>query len=193
MKKRRNKSWRNIKYAKGFRVSSDGRVKHNQTILKQNVNSNGQKTVVINHIGYSVDYLVANAFVKKPKEYNSLVHKDNSSSNNSYDNIEWRKIKIDSTSGRPKGHEKIVSLQQTHPIIGIQTKTLHVLIFTSVYKATLYGFTTYGLYKTLHHKQNDSGGYKWFYYEDIKDNINIFELYYQSQKNKVNYDVDFLK
>ena len=77
MKKRKRKSWRNIEWAKGYRVSSDGEIKYKNKILHQR-NSLGYRTVIINHVSYRVHRLVAEAFVKnpKPKQYNMVNHKN---------------------------------------------------------------------------------------------------------------------
>lgn len=94
--------WKDVEGYEGlYQVSSLGRVKsfhyHNGTnerILKSNRNSsNGYDQVILvkdgHKKGVSVHRLVAIAFIKNPLNLPYVGHKDEDSSNNSSDNLEW--------------------------------------------------------------------------------------------------------
>ena len=183
MTKRKRKSWRNIKWAKGYRVSSNGEVKYKNKILHQS-NSDGYKAVTIKHVSYLVHRLVAEAFIKnpKPKQYNMVNHKNEIKSDNHDYNLEWCDSKYNLNYGSAINKSRI---KQSYPIVGIDVSTLQVVIFACVDDAKMFGLSPSSIRHAINHLGLTSGGFRWFRYNEIKDHINVFELYYQSPRFKI--------
>lgn len=184
MKKRKRKSWRNIKWAKGYRVSSDGEIKYNKQILNQQTTFQGYKTVTIKHVSYRVHRLVAEAFIKnpKPKQYNMVNHKNEIKNDNHDYNLEWCDCKYNCNYGSAVNRSR---MKNSYPIVGIDVSTFQVVIFACVDDSKMYGLSPSNIRHVINHQKLASGGFKWFKYNDIKDHIDVFKLYYQSPRLKI--------
>lgn len=183
MKERKRKSWRNINWIKNCRVSSSGEVKHNGKILKQQKNFEGFKTVTINHVQYSTSRLVAKAFVKNknPNQFNLIRHKNKIKDDDHDYNLEWYNPTY---HGIKSGISK-VRVKSSYPIVGIDVSTLQIVIFACVDNSKMYGLSPSSIRHAINHLGLTSGGFRWFRYNEIKDHINVFELYYQSPRLKI--------
>lgn len=93
--------WRDIKGYEGkYQVSNEGRVRsldrigirgynYKGKILKSRPNKRGYMWVVLEGKNYSVHRLVAETFISNPNNYPIINHKDENTSNNCIDNLEW--------------------------------------------------------------------------------------------------------
>ena len=147
-------------------------------------NSNEYKAVTINHVSYLVHRLVAEAFIKnpKPKQYNMVNHKNEIKSDNHDYNLEWCDSKYNLNYGSAINKSRI---KQSYPIVGIDVSTLQVVIFACVDDSKMFGLSPSSIRHVINHQNLASGGFKWFKYNDIKDHIDVFKLYYQSPRLKI--------
>lgn len=93
--------WKDIKdYEELYQVSNLGRVKRKkykkifcEKILKQKTDRRGYKRIILSKQGktkiYLVHRLVANAFIENKYNKPYINHKDENTSNNKVDNLEW--------------------------------------------------------------------------------------------------------
>ena len=86
--------WRDIKGYEGkYQVSNKGRVKtllHRMPFLLAQSEKNGYKHVMlVGWKGYTVHFLVAQAFIPNPNNYNAVHHKNHNRSDNRVENLEW--------------------------------------------------------------------------------------------------------
>ena len=183
LKRRKMKSWRNIKWIKNYRVSSSGEVKYNGKILEQQKNLEGFKTVTIDHVQYSTSRLVAKAFVKNknPNQFNLVRHKNKIKDDDHDYNLEW----YGPTYRGIKSGDNKVRVKSSYPIVGIDMSTFQVVIFACVDNSKMYGLSPTNIRHVINHPELTSGGFKWFKYNDIKDHIDVFKLYYQSPRLKI--------
>ena len=86
--------WKDIKGYEGlYQVSSLGRVKRRNKLLRLNTNTYGYKHVTLSKGNVKktavVHRLVASAFIENPLGLPQINHKDGNKSNNAVSNLEW--------------------------------------------------------------------------------------------------------
>jgi hypothetical protein len=89
--------WANIKNHDDYQVSNLGRIcsyKNNERkIIKGWIQNTGYLTVVLDNKKYSVHRLVAETFIHKTKDKDTVNHIDGNKLNNNVNNLEWCTLK----------------------------------------------------------------------------------------------------
>ena len=81
--------WKEINGADGYFVSSEGRVRHGEKVLKQNKKGADYAGLRVRGKHVTVHRLVAEAFIPNPDGLTDVNHKDGDKWNNAVENLEW--------------------------------------------------------------------------------------------------------
>ncbi len=180
--------WKDIKGYEGlYQVSNLGRVKslerrvkHNkcgyitikQKILKNKIGKTGYFEVDLRREGTHkycrVHRLVAEAFIKNPKNYEIVNHKDENKLNNNVENLEWCTAKYNMNYGTLR-ERTVAGISKR--VAQINKKTDEIInIFPSSREASKKtGISQGHISSCCAGKRKTAGGYKWRYADD-KDN-----------------------
>lgn len=161
--------WKDIPgYNGDYQISDYGRVRSFKktnpkimSLIKQTSNDyytiglclNGKKK------HYSVDRLVAEAFLFKPDGCTEVNHIDENTLNNYYKNLEW------CTHAQNTQHS---IYRQSIPVLQYDLEDNFIAEYSSIAEAARQTNTTrYGIYNIFRGKQKTAGGYKWKKKTDI--------------------------
>lgn len=174
--------WRVIPEFEEYEVSSYGRVRHGQKILKGLDNGTGYKKLNLvngnNKKRFYVHRLVAMAFVPNPINKPCVNHIDNNRENNRADNLEWctHKENYDwmARQGRNKRtKEWLEKLHKTQSkdykaVIGINIKTGKKIYFKSLNSVRKKGFNPPCVCRCCKGIGKTHAGYIWKYVEELE-------------------------
>lgn len=161
--------WKDIDVYEGlYQVSNLGNVKslnYNHTskerILKPGANTKGYLKVTLckdrKVNDYSIQQLVADAFIPNPNGYSCVNHKDENKLNNCVDNLEWCSHKYNANYGT---RNKRIAEKLSIPVYCLELDK----IFTSAKEACrITGVHQGNITLCLKGKRNTAGGYHWAY------------------------------
>lgn len=123
-----NEVWAKIDFWENYSISNYGRVYSfkNKIIRKPKIHHTGYAEVNLTNGSirkhYNIHRLVANTFLKMPKNITGLIvrHKDFDKLNNHFSNLEWC---TDFENKRRGGNERLFLIEDNHPMAKITNNT----------------------------------------------------------------------
>ena len=140
--------WKEVPNTNGdYQISSLGRIKSRKwgdwKILNPHTENNGYKGIKIRYAGSNkrttvlVHWLVADAFLLKPKEKCEINHIDSDKTNNCVDNLEY--VTSSGNTEHAVVNKRLIPWNNPRkPIIAINLETKEEMEFVSISKAELY-------------------------------------------------------
>ena len=110
-----DETWKDIDNYPGYEISNLGRVYSQKTNkIRKILNREGRQTITIGKDSLLVHFLVANAFLDKPKSKKRLVvnHLDGKPHNNRVENLEWTTDKGNNDHALKTGLKKVRKVDQ---------------------------------------------------------------------------------
>ena len=176
-----NEIWKEIKDYTNYYVSNKGNIlniyekaiKRNSKekgiafrILKPTIDSNGYCCICLykNNVSkiFKVHRLVAEAFIKNPKNLPQINHKDENKYNNIVDNLEWCTQQYNMNYGCR--NEKVSKNQSKYKIIQMDKNNNIIKIWDNIWELTHNtNFKKYNIYCCCRGKYKTAYGYKWKY------------------------------
>lgn len=167
--------WKDVKGFEGlYQVSNLGRIKSLQfyvrgmyikreKILKPCDNGNGYKIIYLmknkkRNVRY-IHRLVAIAFIKNPKNYKCINHKDENKKNNCVENLEWCTHKYNNNYGN---HKSKISKSRMKRVIQYDKNMNLIKIWDGV-RLAMKEMKSYHICSCCKGKIKYSGGYIWRY------------------------------
>lgn len=152
-----------IDFRNQYQISTFGNVKNSKTnkILKPRKDKDGYLDVTLKGRHFRIHRLVASMFVENlnPKQNNLVNHKDENTSNNNVENLEWCDCRYNSNYGTR--NERI-----SEKIVGINIKTNEVIVFYGMREAERNGFNHGNISECCKGNRKSHKGYKWYYFKD---------------------------
>lgn len=155
--------WKDIKGYEGiYQVSNLGRVKSKRCILRPG-NNKGYMTVALSNYGkvkyFQVHRLVAQAFIPNPNNLPEVNHRDEKSTNNKVDNLEWC---TPSYNNSYNGLAKKKGLLKRIPIVqfSLDGKFIREWSCAGDVEKEL-GINHRAIYQCCKGRTKSSGGFKW--------------------------------
>jgi hypothetical protein len=130
--------------------------------MNDKLNSRITKTIFIHQ-------LVATAFIKNPKKYKVVHHKDSNRSNNHYSNLEWTTQKKNTQYALAK---KVVQFNMDGQFIKIFNSVSDCIKAINAKSYGIIAFACKGGYtnsKNILIPVKSAYGYKWKFYEDLTE------------------------
>jgi hypothetical protein len=179
-----NEKWKEIEINKNYEVSNNGRVRNKLTkyLMNQRCYDGYMSCSIGNNKKSLIHILVANAFISKVENKNSVDHIDKNRSNNNVNNLRWATSKEQCENRNwSKGnyYRKIQCIDEnTNKIIKIYDKVDDAVnyIFDNIETTATKSSIKSTLFIVLQKKKNKSYGYTWKY-ENDENNENNEEIY----------------